>query len=53
MLAGLGAQILWITRRGDGRWWRRWLRRTAVAMGGAAIALGLVAPLVMTYIDTH
>lgn len=53
VLIALGAVTLWRSRRSDGSRARRYLRRAAIGVGAAALALAVIAPFMATYGYTH
>ena len=53
VLVGLGARVLWRSRRRDIPHWRRYLRRAAIGVTGAIVALQVVLPVPFAFIATH
>jgi uncharacterized protein len=53
VLLGLGAATLWRSRRRDGGWARRLVRRTLVGVAGLVAALLVVVPVAAAYVITH
>ena len=53
VLVVLGARLLWTTRRLDTPHWRRYLRRTAIAIAGLLVAFQLLLPIPFAFIATH
>jgi hypothetical protein len=53
LLLGVGAVMLWRTRRTDDGRLRRYLRRSLVTAGALVMAYAVLAPLVLSYVVTH
>jgi hypothetical protein len=52
-LIGLGARLLWRTRRRDGSWARRLGRRALLAVGALVVLYYVVLPTSMALVATH
>jgi uncharacterized protein len=53
LLVGVGATILWRTRRRDDRLLRRYLRRLLLLLGAALVLVVFLFPLSLSYVFTH
>jgi len=52
-LIGLGGWILWRSRRRDGRWSTRLLRRLGIGLASLVVLVLVVSPLLLAYGITH
>ena len=53
LLVGLGAVTLWRSRRLDDPLWRRYLRRSLLAVAGLVATVQLIGGLAFGYVSTH
>jgi len=52
-LVGAGLVTLWTSRKLDDRLWRRYARRTALAVAGVAVFVEVFGGLALGYVSTH
>jgi uncharacterized protein len=53
LLVGLGAATLWRSRRVDDPLWRRYVRRSLLAVAGLVATVQLIGGLAFGYVSTH